>query len=295
MVTAKDRPVLVDAGPGTEWPALYRARPFQSRKKLAEALVQPDQHLGPPPPLLANAGRMNARGISVFYGANDPEVAIAEVRPPVGSWVAVAKFDIIRPIKLLDLTALTRLRSEGSYFDPGYAATLERRAFLRNLSQRIARPVMPDDEAFDYLATQAVADFLATEHEAPVDGIIFVSAQKQGKSRNVVLFHKAATVEAIQLPEDTEVSFSAGYDTADGWEDDYSVVERASPKDVPAASSALEMDVFSEAEPDHSPPPAALRIDLNAIDIHEVRAVSFDTDRHRVERRRYSKIDNPDF
>lgn len=39
---------------------------------------------------------MNARGVSVFYGANDPTAAIAEVRPPVGSQVAVAQFEIIR-------------------------------------------------------------------------------------------------------------------------------------------------------------------------------------------------------
>jgi hypothetical protein len=32
---------------------------------------------------------MNARGISVFYGANNQKAAIAEVRPPVGSQIAV--------------------------------------------------------------------------------------------------------------------------------------------------------------------------------------------------------------
>jgi len=49
---------------------------------------------------------MNARGVSVFYGAIDPRVALAEVRPPVGSRVAVARFEIIRPLRLLDLNAL---------------------------------------------------------------------------------------------------------------------------------------------------------------------------------------------
>ena len=38
---------------------------------------------------------------------------------------------------------------------------------------------MPDDEAFDYLATQAIADFLATENEPRLDGIIFQSAQSK--------------------------------------------------------------------------------------------------------------------
>jgi hypothetical protein len=69
--------------------------------------MRPDRHLGSPPSGAAAAGRMNARGISVFYGANDPRVALAEVRPPVGSRVAVARFEIIRPLRLLDLTALS--------------------------------------------------------------------------------------------------------------------------------------------------------------------------------------------
>ncbi|MFK4535162.1 hypothetical protein ABIA00_003345 [Bradyrhizobium ottawaense] len=52
--------------------------------------------------------------------------------------------------------------------------------FLRTLSARITRPVMPDDEHFEYLATQAVADFLATESSVPIDGIIFPSVQAAG-------------------------------------------------------------------------------------------------------------------
>ena len=62
--------------------------------------------------MAAAAGRMNARGISVFYGANDPLVALSEVRPPVGARVAIARFEIIRPIKLLDLTARARVRTD---------------------------------------------------------------------------------------------------------------------------------------------------------------------------------------
>ena len=52
-------------------------------------------------PLAETGGRMNAAGISVFYGATDDETAIAGVRPPVGSWVATATFEVIRPLRLL--------------------------------------------------------------------------------------------------------------------------------------------------------------------------------------------------
>lgn len=96
---------------------------------------------------------MNARSISVFYGANDPLVALAEVRPPVGCTVSVARFLIIRPIKLLNLTALRDAMTEGSIFDPHHLDRLQRAAFLRQLSDRITMPVVPDDEELGYLVT----------------------------------------------------------------------------------------------------------------------------------------------
>jgi RES domain len=65
---------------------LYRARVFfQDMAKFEEAMKRPDRDIGPPPPSVAVAGRMNAAGISVFYGATHPGVALAEVQPPVGS------------------------------------------------------------------------------------------------------------------------------------------------------------------------------------------------------------------
>jgi RES domain len=69
-------------GPGTDFHMLYRARVFQSDDKLEAALRGPDVHLGPPPARSAEAGRMNARGVAVFCGANNQKAAIAEVRPP---------------------------------------------------------------------------------------------------------------------------------------------------------------------------------------------------------------------
>ena len=59
---------------------------------------------------------------------------------------------------------------------------------------------MPDDEAFEYLVTQAIADFLANESTMKVDGIIFPSVQGAGKALNVALFHKASKIEEIDLP-----------------------------------------------------------------------------------------------
>src|SRR5215471_6024456 len=85
LETRGGRPLVVEAGPGADFHTLYRARVFQSDRKLESALGRPDIHLGAPPSLPATAGYMNARSVSVFYGANNQNAAIAEVRPPVGS------------------------------------------------------------------------------------------------------------------------------------------------------------------------------------------------------------------
>jgi len=290
---------VVDAGPGKALSALYRARVFQANEKLEEALARPDRHLGSPPSVQAAAGRMNARGISVFYGASAPEVALAEVRPPVGSQVAVARFEIIRPIRLLDLTAFDTVRMRGSIFDPGYAGRLERASFLRSLSQRMTRPVMPDDEAFDYLATQAVADFLATSLAGNIDGIIFPSAQVTGEALNVVLFHKAAFVEIEEVPAGTKVRVSLGLNTEDGWERDYAVTEQVPKKSEQSPLPCRDWppnfaDLIVSPPPDMPPYEAGsglptLKIDHKSIEVHIVRAVEFKTDRYAVSRYRWEK------
>jgi RES domain len=302
MQTRDGRPLLVEAGPGTALSIVYRARVFQSDERLQAALCRPDQHLGSPPSLLAGAGRMNARGISVFYGANDPKVALAEVRPPVGSQVAVARFEIIRPIRLLDLTALSTVSSGGSIFDPELAGRLERAVFLRSLSRRITRPVMPDDEVFEYLPTQAVADFLATEASVPVDGIIFSSVQAAGNALNIVLFHKAARVETLDFPAGTEISASQRSMDEDGWEVEYSVLEQVPPKadeDQPHSTEKNwppdfgALAALSWEQHDGDVRDATLRIVVDSVKVHRVSRVQFETDEYDVKRHRWEKHEPP--
>ena len=207
MLTEPDQSLIVDAGPDTELSHLYRARVFQSDEKIKMALKRPDLELGAPPTHFASSGRMNASGISVFYGATETKIALAEVRPPVGSRVAVARFDIIRPLRLLDLTALSQVDEEdGSIFDTDYASRLSRMMFLRSLSTRMSRPIMPDDQDSEYLPTQVIADFLASKKEVALDGMLFPSVQQMNSNGlNAVLFHKASKCKEIQIPAGTKI------------------------------------------------------------------------------------------
>ena len=283
LKTRDGQPLVIDAGPGSIVSSMYRARVFQGDSELETALTRPERDLGPPPPKNAKAGRMNAEGISVFYGSNTPEVALAEVRPPVGSQVSIAKFNILRPLRLLDLTALSDIATAGSIFDTAFADRLARREFLKSLSRRITMPVMPDDEAFEYLATQAIADYLATENKPLLDGIAFPSVQVSGRSLNFVLFHKASRVKALEFPKGTDLSASLGHNTEDGWEVDYTVIEEVPPgasekseKGKSASTSKLLVDLmnpdYGYAADSRDP---TLEIDLDSVGVHIVESVDF--------------------
>ena len=126
---------------------------------------------------------------------------MAEVRAPVGSHVVVAKFEVLRPLRLLDFDSLTKIYVERSYFDPTYTSHVGHASFLRRLVREMSRPVMPGEEAFEYLVTQAVAEYLAHKVEPRLDGIIFHSSQTDGAGRNVVLFNHACGVELYDLPQ----------------------------------------------------------------------------------------------
>jgi hypothetical protein len=290
LLTVDGNPLVIDAGPGTTLATFFRARVFQSDVQLMDALCRPDHKLGPPPALFSTAGRMNARGISVFYGSNAAGAAIAEVRPPVGSQVAVVRFDVIRPIRLLDLTALKAAIGGGSVFDPNSIHRKERAMFLRSLSERMTRPVMPDDEAFAYLATQAVADFLATEDAPTFDGILFPSVQVSDGSLNVVLFHKSARVEELDIPAGTTIE-ARTYDVdEDGRHPDYSVREEV-PAVVQAVEPADPFEAYARFGHEGDVRQTTLRVVLDSLRVHQLRRVEFVTHEFEVERYRYVRSD----
>ena len=287
--TRAGRRVIVEAGSGQQLASLYRARVFQSLEKLEDSLKRPDLSLGAPPSNLAVAGRMNARGISVFYGATHEDVAIAETRPPVGSHVVVARFDIVRPLKLLDVEALQAILVKGSIFDPAHLERLKKASFLSHLSKQITLPMMPDDEPFEYLVTQAIADYLANLPDSQLDGIIYRSVQ-EGKGRgNVVLFHKSARVKPLDIPPGTDISAQAMSHSEDGPEPDFWVFESVP---APRSDDDKEMDFpffdvtddEQRVRSDHRQP--TLGIDTDAISVHRIERAAYRSDVFKVRRHR---------
>lgn len=284
-------PLILPVGPDTSVTSLYRARYSSGHKNLEKILVHPDRELGPPPHRLSGTNRMSARGISVFYGASSPDTAISEIRPPVGCDVVSARFNIIRPLRLLNLPALEHLKPRGSMFDPAFIEKCQQIAFLRTLTDRIAVPVMPGDEDFDYLPTQVVAEYLADPTHLGLDGMLYPSVQQSGKfssdNYNVVLFHKASRVNYLTLPEAENCRVSYGYFTDEGWEMDISVTQFAESSPHSVSSSASEAGTRSE---DSRVP--ALEIDMHSVTVHDIRRVCFKYGCEAVTRR--ESIPGPD-
>ena len=190
-------PAIRHINPGGSDSYFWRGRAIYSGGDAKKIIDSPSPEMGPPPSNKAKAGRMNAEGIPVFYGALEERTCLAEIRAPVGSCVVLGKFALLTSVRILDLGALSMSDTEKvSHFDPKYSEVRSRNKFLREWVKEISRPIMPHDEAREYLASQAVADYLANRVDPRLDGMIFRSAQTGGKGRNIVLFNRASKVAA---------------------------------------------------------------------------------------------------
>ncbi len=177
-------PVINALPAGTE---VFRARVVRSDAELKTFVSAPGNELGAPPADKAQAGRMNAAGIAVFYGAMSFETCLAEMRPALGGRALVGAFRTTQALRILDFRRLEAARgAELSFFDTRYAAQQERAAFLRRLHGLISRPVVPGRED-EYLITQTLTEYLAHVHHPEFDGVIFQSVQREGGA-NIVLF-----------------------------------------------------------------------------------------------------------
>ncbi len=306
--TATDgKPVVREITPESPDASVWRARAAISSDELEAILKSPSRKLSSPPSNLAKAGRMNAQGIPVFYGAMDPRTCVSEVRAPVGAHVVLGRFDLLRTVRLLDLDALSKVYARGSYFDPGYSEQKGRAEFFRHLANEISRPVMPQDEALEYLPTQAVAEYLAHKVEVRIDGIIFHSTQTDGAGRNVVLFNHARAVESHDLPEGSSVEVQLprhGLDDSDEWYGGILIWEPA-PINMPKAESTtakveekrgplqiLAEGGLDELEDGEDP---TLRLDINSLEVLLMQGVAYATEELPLSRYRQTEEDRDIF
>ena len=293
-----DSNVIREIGPNDEDRFVWRARIACSSSDIEAMARAPDREIGPPPSHKTKGGRMNAPGCPAFYGSMDQETCVAEVRPPVGSHVVLARFELTKFVSLLDLDKLAHVYAAGvCHFDPDYTTLQGRAAFLRRLASEISRPVMPQDEAQQYAVTQAFADYLAYKLDSEVrpnpgiDGVIYPSSQTDGAGRNLVLFNHACKVEPYNLPEGTYVECdvrAANEDTEGDECEEITVYERVSPAvkyetltDSISAPDECGAQRCDEPSVRHEP---TLRIDVESVYVRKIRSVCYDSTRCAVNR-----------
>lgn len=279
LTTWEGRPIIRTIGPGTDIPALYRARAFQSEARFEEAMIDPEQFVGTPASIYAQAGRMNPKGVPFFYGATKEKLALTEVRPPVASKVIVGRFDLKRELRVLDVEALESVLERGSLFDPGFSKRLARAKFLGRLSHRIRMPVLPDDESTDYLITQVMADFLAARVMPKIDGVIYGSAQGAANAFNVALFNWSSRVQAAEVVQGAshEMRYSGNDEEIDACIVTTTIAPPPPDPPEPTGSSVI----FQYVPPDPAAQdlrPETLILDRGSLRLHVVREVCVVTD-----------------
>ncbi|TCB65874.1 RES family NAD+ phosphorylase [Acinetobacter sp. ANC 4178] len=167
---------------------IFRARRADTYEECITYLQNPDKELSPPPSKFAQQGRMNAKGVSIFYGALHIETCIAEMRPSIGSYLVLGTFSPKRELKILDFKLLESSYPVLSYFQPDFKYQSMHKEFLRKLHKLISLPVINGHED-EYLITQVLAEYLAYVRDNNFDGISFESTQFDGGA-NIVLFPK---------------------------------------------------------------------------------------------------------
>ena len=295
--------VIQEISPEDSCTHIYRARIVATSLDLENVLKGLPGELGAPPYQHAQAGRMNASGIAVFYGALDMDTCIAEIRAPVGSAVVVGKFQPLRSLRVLNFSRLKEIFVKGSDFEPGFKEALSRAKFLDQLVYELSAPILPTRENHEYLPTQVVAEYLSQRKDLKLDGVMFGSSQLTEKGENVVLFNHACDVEPYKLPEGSSIDVSLGFGTEDDYDDSITIWEecpapetltkekQSNRSDLLAYIGFEGLDKFDEVI--NTTP--TLRLDIENVQVVMIKGVRYDhlprsVARHRREERNNKKF-----
>lgn len=152
---------------------ITRARMHEPNEILGTA-----ETLGSPPLSRAKHNRMSGEGISMFYGAEDADTAIAEIRSNSNQAVTVGIWTPTRELVYLDLLAAQPIPSIFDIDERFYRTELR---FLVEFADDLAKPI---DNGVDYIPTQIVTEYirdnLKTEDGHPIDAIRYGSASDEG-------------------------------------------------------------------------------------------------------------------
>jgi len=125
--------------------------------------------------------RANPKGIPYLYVATNKLTALAETRPWVGSFISGWIFKIRYPLRIVNLTNVSR---PTRIYVGGEPPPQDRERWVwSDIDEAFAKPVTRDDDILDYVPTQIIAEVFRL---AGYDGIAYRSSV--GPGHNLALF-----------------------------------------------------------------------------------------------------------
>jgi hypothetical protein len=167
---------------------LYRARIHKDRFRSHRFNLS---EVGAPKPEEAKVGRANRKNEPVLYLANNDNTALAEVRAWKGMAVAIARFEVIKPLSVVSLLHFEL--PESPFFNDILEWKVQLAALFYRLAEEFSRPTLPNEEERIYFSTQYLCDWIK---KFGYDGIEYPSAM--GSGFNVVIFDQS-DVKAVDI------------------------------------------------------------------------------------------------
>ncbi|PMP11892.1 hypothetical protein BCS92_19300 [Vibrio tasmaniensis] len=188
---------------------LYRGRLTSDDKHRQSFQRKPSELLGAPPSLLAANNRMSPPGISFMYTANNPQTAIAEIRPYVGDTIAVGSFITKKTLTFFDFTLLdsAKLKSASILTSPKQDKFYQHGYLLNTLHELISKPFRAT--SLNYIQTQMFAETIRNYDNGMFDGIIFKSSQLEG-GINYVIFGDETEGDSDSIEYNVEFDTQTG-------------------------------------------------------------------------------------
>jgi hypothetical protein len=165
---------------------LYRARVNEDGK------IYNSNDMGPPPHLLATAGRANPIGIPYLYVASTIDTAIAEIRPHKSDSITVATVKAKDTLKLADLRDPKKIISPFMQDENGLKEIYENMDYLIHLGDELSKPILPNKASLEYLSSQYLCEFIK---HCGFDGVIYKSSVGSGDNYAIFFESKVEIVD----------------------------------------------------------------------------------------------------
>ncbi|WP_458682731.1 RES family NAD+ phosphorylase [Prescottella equi] len=189
---------------------IYRVRPYDATRDFPLVAAE----LGSAPADLAGPNRMSPAGISMFYGSENLDTAIAETtNGRTAPAVAVGRWRTVQDLHLVDLT---KEIPRSNLFAAAHGADSDfethfNGSYLRRFAEEIAAPIRPGIPHIEYVPTQVVTEYLRFARHGAYDGIRFNSA-KNGQPNYVLFAHALQCADAGDAHLSTVVELAEAYD-----------------------------------------------------------------------------------